>query len=177
MGKAMLSKSLTQFLGGAVFPPCSLAVLQLEPCPCGRSLQTCASAGDTQALKGRSGSVSSGGHCSFPSVLVLTGFRLHPPRISGRDLILNAIVKKKKMQLCPSYNLVGAFPLPLEREYLFWWDLNFSCRLLKDELPRLIGAKYATRENQRNSSIRNEEAEQKQKQCQCVDVSGGESKA
>ena len=95
MGKAMLSKSLTQFLGGAVFPPCSLAVLQLEPCPCGRSLQTCASAGDTQALKGRSGSVSSGGHCSFPSVLVLTGFRLHPPRISGRDLILNAIVKKK----------------------------------------------------------------------------------
>ena len=92
MGKAMLSKSLTQFLGGAVFLPCSLALLQLEPCPCGRSLQTCASAGDTQALKGRSGSVSSGGHCSFPSVLVLTGFHLHPLRISGRDLILNAIV-------------------------------------------------------------------------------------
>ena len=112
MGKAMLSKSLTQFLGGAVFPPCSLAVLQLEPCPCGRSLQTCASAGDTQALKGRSGSVSSGGHCSFPSVLVLTGFRLHPPRISGRDLILNAIVKKKKCNCAPPTILLGLFLCP-----------------------------------------------------------------
>ena len=31
-----------------------------SPCPCGRSLLTCASAGDTQILKGRSGSVSVG---------------------------------------------------------------------------------------------------------------------
>ena len=32
VGKAVLSKSLTQFLadGGAVLPPCSLALLQLE---------------------------------------------------------------------------------------------------------------------------------------------------
>ena len=49
--------------------------------------------------------------------------------------------------------------------------------ILKVELPRLVGAKYATREEQRNSSRRNEEAEQKQKQCQAVDGSGGESKA
>ena len=47
---------------------------------------------------------------------------------------------------------------------------------LKDELPRLVGAQYATVEEQRNSSRRNEEAEPKQKQCSGVDVSGGESK-
>ena len=47
---------------------------------------------------------------------------------------------------------------------------------LKDELPRLVGAQYATVEEQRNSSRRNEEAEPKQKQCSGVEVSGGESK-
>ena len=31
-----------------------------EPCPCGRPLLTCTSAGDTQTLKGRPGSVSVG---------------------------------------------------------------------------------------------------------------------
>ena len=46
---------------------------------------------------------------------------------------------------------------------------------LKDELPRLLGAQYATREEQRNSSRRNEEAESKQKQCPVVDMSGGGS--
>ena len=39
---------------------------------------------------------------------------------------------------------------------------------LKDELPRLVGAQYATVEEQRNSSRRNEEAEPKQKQCPAV---------
>ena len=34
-------------------------------------------------------------------------------------------------------------------------------RTLKDEIPRLVGAQYATGEGQRNSSRRNEEAEQK----------------
>ena len=34
---------------------------------------------------------------------------------------------------------------------------------LKDELPRSVGAQYATGEEQRNSSKRNEEAEPKQK--------------
>ena len=52
--------------------------------PCDKSLLTCASAGDTQTLKGRSGSVSSGGHCSFPWVLVHTRFCLCPLSISGR---------------------------------------------------------------------------------------------
>ena len=46
---------------------------------------------------------------------------------------------------------------------------------LKDELPRLICTQYATGENQRNSSRRNEEAESKPKQCSDVDVTGDES--
>ena len=49
-------------------------------------------------------------------------------------------------------------------------------RILKDELPRLVGAQYATGEEWRNSSRRNEEAEPKQKQCPAVDMSDGESK-
>ena len=47
---------------------------------------------------------------------------------------------------------------------------------VKDELPRSVRAQYATGEEQRNSSRRNEKAEPKQKQCSVVDASGGESK-
>ena len=46
---------------------------------------------------------------------------------------------------------------------------------LKDELPTNIGAQYATREEWRNNSRRNDEAEPKRKQSPGVDVSGGES--
>ena len=44
---------------------------------------------------------------------------------------------------------------------------------LKDELPKLVGAQYATREKWRNSSTRNEEAEPKRKQHPVVGVPGG----
>ena len=47
---------------------------------------------------------------------------------------------------------------------------------LEDELPKSVGAQYATEEEWRNSSRRNEEAEPKQKQCPAVDMSDGESK-
>ena len=47
---------------------------------------------------------------------------------------------------------------------------------LKDELPRSVGTQYATGEEQRNSSRRNEETEPKQKPHSVVVVSGGESK-
>ena len=47
---------------------------------------------------------------------------------------------------------------------------------LKDDLPpRLVGAQYATGEEWRNSSRRNEEAEAKQKRGPVVDVTGAES--
>ena len=38
-------------------------------------------------------------------------------------------------------------------------------RTLKDELPRLVGAQYATGDQWRNNSRKNEEMEPKQKQC------------
>ena len=43
-------------------------------------------------------------------------------------------------------------------------------RTLKDELPRAVGAQYATREEWRNDSRKNEEMEPKQKQHPVVDV-------
>ena len=48
-------------------------------------------------------------------------------------------------------------------------------RKLKYELPRSVGEQYATGEEQRNSSGRNEEVEPKWKQGPVVNVSGGES--
>ena len=47
---------------------------------------------------------------------------------------------------------------------------------LRDELPRLGPALYATGEEWRNSSKKNEEAELKQKQCPVVAVTGDGSK-
>ena len=47
---------------------------------------------------------------------------------------------------------------------------------LKDEPSRSIGVQHSTGEEWRNSSIKNEEAGPKQKQCSVVDVSGGGSK-
>ena len=43
-------------------------------------------------------------------------------------------------------------------------------RTLKDELPRLVGAQYATGDHWRNKSRKNEETEPKQKQHPVVDV-------
>ena len=49
-------------------------------------------------------------------------------------------------------------------------------RKLKDELPRLVGAQYATGEQWRNNSRKNEEMEPKQKQHPVVDVTGDGTK-
>ena len=45
-------------------------------------------------------------------------------------------------------------------------------RTLEEELPRSVGAQYATGEEWRSSSKKNEEAEPEQKQCAAVDVTG-----
>ena len=45
-------------------------------------------------------------------------------------------------------------------------------RTLKDELPRLVGAQYATWDQWRNYFRKNEEMEPKQKQHLVVDVTG-----
>ena len=49
-------------------------------------------------------------------------------------------------------------------------------RTLKDELPRSVGAQYATEDQWRNNSRKNEEMEPKQKQHPGVDVTGDGSK-
>ena len=49
-------------------------------------------------------------------------------------------------------------------------------RTLKDELPRLVGAQYATGDQWRNNSRKKEEMEPKPKQYPIVDVTGDRSK-
>ena len=49
-------------------------------------------------------------------------------------------------------------------------------RILKEELPRSVGAQYATGDQRRNNSRKNEETEPKQKQHPIVDVTGDGSK-
>ena len=50
-------------------------------------------------------------------------------------------------------------------------------RTLKEELPRWVGAQYATGEEWRNNSRKNEEMEPKLKQHPVVDVTGDRVKA
>ena len=49
-------------------------------------------------------------------------------------------------------------------------------RTLKDELPRSLGAQYATGDQWRNNSIKNEETEPKQKQHPVMDMTGDRRK-
>ena len=49
-------------------------------------------------------------------------------------------------------------------------------RTLKDELPRLVGSQYASEDQWRNNSRRNEETQLKQKQHPVVNVTGDGSK-
>ena len=49
-------------------------------------------------------------------------------------------------------------------------------RILKEELPRWVGAQYATGDQWRNNSTKTEEMEPKQKQHPVVDVTGDRSK-
>ena len=48
--------------------------------------------------------------------------------------------------------------------------------ILKEELPRSVGAQYATGDQWRNNSRKNEGMEPKQKQYPAVDVTGDRSK-
>ena len=50
-------------------------------------------------------------------------------------------------------------------------------RTLKDELPRSVGAQYATGDQWRHNSRKNEAMEPKLKQCPVVDVTGDGSKS
>ena len=50
-------------------------------------------------------------------------------------------------------------------------------RIMKEELPRPLGAQYATGDQWRNNSRKNEEIELKQKQHPVVDTTGDGSKS
>ena len=50
-------------------------------------------------------------------------------------------------------------------------------RTLKDELPRSVGAQYATGDQWRNNSRKNEGMEPQQKQYPVVDVTGDEARS
>ena len=50
-------------------------------------------------------------------------------------------------------------------------------RIVKEELPRSVGAQYATRDQWRNNSRKNGEMEPKRKQCPDVDLTGDEVKS
>ena len=108
------------------------------PLACNRPLLTRASAGDTQTLKGRSVSVSCGGHCSFPWIPVHTRFCLCPLSISGKYELWF------KMWLHPSYHLAAASSLPLDVGYLFLvgsyilLTSTFSCRWLFSSQLRFL---------------------------------------
>ena len=60
------------------------------------------------------------------------------------------------------------------------WHHQFSghefYRILKEELPRSVGAQHATGDHWRNNSRKNEGMETKQKQHPVVDVTGDGSK-
>ena len=61
----------------------------------------------------------------------------------------------------------------------YWSGLPFPSpvdRTLKDELPRSVDAQYATRDQWRNNSRKNERMQPKQKQHPVVDVTGDTSK-
>ena len=49
-------------------------------------------------------------------------------------------------------------------------------KTLKEELPRSVGAQYATEDQWRNNFRKNEEMEPRQKQYPAVDVTGDRSK-
>ena len=51
-----------------------------------------------------------------------------------------------------------------------------NVRILKEELPRLVSAQYATGDQWRNNSRKNEGMGPKQKQYPAVDVTGDKSK-
>ena len=50
-------------------------------------------------------------------------------------------------------------------------------RILKEKLPRIVGAQYATGDQWRNNSRKNEGTEPKQKEYKTVDVTGDRSKS
>ena len=58
-----------------------------------------------------------------------------------------------------------------------WYLKNGNDRILKEELARSVGAQYATGDQWRNNSRKNEGMEPKQKQYPFVDVTGDKARS
>ena len=78
-----------------------------SPCPCGRSLLTHTSAGETQTLKGRSGSVSD-----------------EHKVLSEPSECLWWVWGNSKRDFAPSYHLAVASPFPFYVRWIFWVGSN-----------------------------------------------------
>ena len=85
---------------------------------------------------------------------------------NGGEFSQNAVHRRREWQT-PSVFLPGEPHKQYERQK----DIT-----MKDELPRSVGAQYATGEDWRNNSKKNEETEAKQKQCPVVDMTRDEGK-
>ena len=82
--------------------------------------------------KSRSGTVSCGGCCSFPWVLVHTRF-VHSLRVSLVSLRFDF-----KTWLCPSYYLVGASTLPLDTGHVFLVGSNILLQMVVQQLVAIL---------------------------------------
>ena len=91
-----------------------------SPCPCGRLLLTHTSTGDTQTLKGRSGSVSVGS-LGPGTHKVLFEPSTHLWQVWGFD---------SKPDFTPPTILLGCLLCPWTCGIFFWWDPTFSYRWL-----------------------------------------------
>ena len=105
-----------------------------------------------------------------------------------------ALSNSMKLSHAPGATQDG--PVMVERSDRMWStgeengkQLQYSClenpmnsikrqnnRILKEKLPRSVGAQYATGDQWRNNSRKNEGMDPKQKQCSVVDVAGDRSK-
>ena len=83
----------------------------------------------------------------------------------GREFWQNVVHRRRQWQTTSIF-------LPWEPHEKYEKEKNMT---LKDELPRSVGAQYATGDQWRNNSRKNEEPEPKQKQYPVVDVTGDES--
>ena len=83
----------------------------------------------------------------------------------------------KVRDLCQVNSLLGALCGTLTPSDSMNSMKRQNDRILKEELPRSVGAQYATGDQWRNNSRKDEEMESEHKQCPVVDVTGDGSKS
>ena len=137
-----------------------------SPCPCGRSPPTCTSTADAQRQFYLS-------LCGVPGSWCTQSLFQPSERLWWEwGLILNATLPLLQSFWGFSFALgCGVSPHSPMNSMKRQKD-----RTLKEELPRSVGAQYATGDQWRSNSRKNEETETKQKQHPVVDVTGDGSK-